>query len=307
MADLQALVTSMADELRPLARDRRVAGMFEAQWIAGARQTLHVTADYFEVLDVPFTGGRAFAASDPADGVVVINEAFARWLWPSQPALGQVIPRDDARVQDRALGGREVVGVVVDRPLRMPTAWVPAELADARVLLAEAPVNAAAAAATGLASRRSWTAGVEVIAGDDWVSPVLGPALFAAGITTGFGVLALLLGVVGFFSLLEYSVQQRTRELGIRRALGAGTREIAASVVMPAARPLLRGLLFGSIIAGALAAFMRVAQLPPGIDPFDPVVYLAVAGLTAVTAGLAALAPTRRALRIEPMHALRVE
>jgi ABC-type antimicrobial peptide transport system permease subunit len=146
-----------------------------------------------------------------------------------------------------------------------------------------------------------------VLAGDEWISPVLGPALFVAGITTAFGVLALLLGVVGFFSLLEYSVQQRTRELGIRRALGAGTREIVASVVVPAAQPLLRGLLFGGIIAGALAAFMRVAQLPAGIDPLDPVVYLSVAGLTAATAGLAALAPTRRALRIEPMRALRVD
>jgi ABC-type antimicrobial peptide transport system permease subunit len=83
--------------------------------------------------------------------------------------------------------------------------------------------------------------------------------------------------------------------------------KIAMSLVGPAALPLMRGLAIGSAGAGCLAAFMRRAGLPAGINPLDPLAYVAVAGLLAVTAAVASYAPTRRALRIEPIKALRVD
>lgn len=307
VAERQAFVAAMTERLSMIAGGSGIAGMAELQWRPEVSQSLHVTAAYFNVLRIPLLAGRTFVASDPAGGVIVVNEAFARRFWPDREALGQTLARDNDRIQDRTLIGRQVVGVVANAQLSSPTAYVPANTADVRVLLVPAARDRTAREAAAMTSRLPWPVAVEVVSGSDWVSPVVGPALFAAWITTGFGTAALLLGVVGFFSLLEYSVQQRTREIGIRRALGAGTAKIVMSLVGPAALPLLRGLAIGSAGAGCLAVFMRRAGLPAGINPLDPLAYVAVAGLLAVTATVASYAPTRRALRIEPIKALRVD
>jgi putative ABC transport system permease protein len=307
VAERQAFVAAMTERLSTVAGGSGIAGMAELQWRPEVSQSLHVTAAYFNVLRIPLLAGRIFVPSDPAGGVVVVNEAFARRFWPDREALGQTLSRDDDRIQDSTLMGRQVVGVVANAQLSSPTAYVPANTADVRVLLVPAARDRTAREAAAMTSRLSWPVAVEVVSGSDWVSPVVGPALFAAWITTGFGTAALLLGVVGFFSLLEYSVQQRTREIGIRRALGAGTANIVRSLVGPAALPLMRGLAIGSAGAGCLAEFMRRAGLPAGINPLDPLAYVAVAGLMAVTAAVASYAPSRRALRIEPIKALRVD
>jgi putative ABC transport system permease protein len=264
-----------------------------------------VTSEYFDVMGVRLLAGRRFAAADASD-VVIVNEAFAQKYWPGGNALGRIASRSDG-IQDRNVVGKQVIGLVGNGQVAGPTAYLPANTADVRVLLLEAPRDRVAREAIALRSQFPRDVGVEVLSGRDWVSPAIGPALFSGWITTGFGVIALLLGVVGFFSLLEYSVQQRTREIGIRRALGAGTMEIARSVIGPPAMPLARGWVMGCIGAAMLAEFMRRAALPAGINPLDAVVYLTVAALLMVTAMLAAYAPTRRALTIEPVKALRVD
>jgi putative ABC transport system permease protein len=301
----RSFVTTAIERLRRAAEGTSVAGIEELQWLPQAVQSLHVTSDYFNVMGVRLLAGRRFSAADAGD-VVIVNEAFARKYWPGGNALGRIASRSD-RIQDRNVVGRQVIGIVGNGQVSGPTAYLPANAADVRVLLVEAPRDRVAREAFALRSQFSRDAGVEVLSGRDWVSPVLGPALFSGWITTGFGVIALLLGVVGFFSLLEYSVQQRTREIGIRRALGAGTMEIVRSVIVPPATPLARGWVMGCIGAAMLAEFMRRVSLPAGINPLDAFVYLAVAVLLIVTAALAAYAPTRRAMMIEPMKALRVD
>jgi predicted permease len=301
----RSLVATISDGLHRVAQGGKVAGIVERQWVPKAAQSLHVTSEYFDVIGARLLAGRTFGTSDAAD-VVIVNEAFARRVWPDSLALGRIVSRSD-RIQDGRIAGKQVIGIVANGQLSAPTAYLPATPAEVQVLLVHAPRDRVAREAFALQSRFPWTVGVEVLSGRDWVSPVIGPALLSGWITTGFGLIALLLGVVGFFSLLEYSVQQRTREIGIRRALGAGTIEIARSIIVPSAQPLARGLAMGSIGAAVLAEFMRRAGLPAGINPLDLFAYGGVAALLIVTAALAAYAPTRRALTIEPMKALRVD
>ena len=109
------------------------------------------------------------------------------------------------------------------------------------------------------------------------------------------------------YCLLEYSIQQRTREIGIRRALGAEPWNIIRSMIAAPALPLVRGLLIGSVGTVVAGAFMRRADLPAGINPLDLPTYAVVAAILIVAAVLAAYGPARRALRIEPSNALRFE
>ena len=106
----------------------------------------------------------------------------------------------------------------------------------------------------------------DVMSGSQWIAPVFGPLSVAAWIIVGFGTAALLVGSIGFFSLLDYAVQHRIREIGIRRALGAHTWDVVRSLVEPTARPLIRGLLIGTAGAMAAGAFMRRADLPTGVN-----------------------------------------
>jgi ABC-type antimicrobial peptide transport system permease subunit len=119
--------------------------------------------------------------------------------------------------------------------------------------------------------------------------------------------MALFLGMIGFFSLLQYAVQQRTREIGIRRALGAEPWHLVRSLVVPAARPLARGLVFGSAGAAVIGFYMRQVDMPSGVNPIDPLTYAAVAGVLAIAALAASYRPARYAIAIEPSQALRFE
>ena len=129
----------------------------------------------------------------------------------------------------------------------------------------------------------------------------------AAWIVVGFGAAALLVGSIGFFSLLDNAVQHRTREIGIRRALGAQTWDVVRALVEPTVRPLIRGLLIGTTGAMAAGAFMRRADLPTGVNPLDAMTYVAVAAALMIAAAFASCAPARRALRIAPAEALRID
>ena len=148
---------------------------------------------------------------------------------------------------------------------------------------------------------------MKVLSGSAWIAQITGPTLLAVWITAAFGGVALVLGAIGIFSLLEYAVQQRTREIGIRRALGAEPGDIIRLIIAAPALPLVRGLLIGSVGAVVAGAFMRRADLPAGINPLDPLTYAVVAAVLIVAAVLAACGPTRRALRVEPSKALRFE
>ena len=302
----QLLFTRVGEQLRAIAGNQDVAGL-AGQIQPGVSQSLHVTPQFFAVLQIPYVSVRTFARSDPANGVVIVNAAFAHWFWPDQNAVGRLVPADDGRVWDSHLVGREVVGVVADAQRLTPTAYLPLQPGDVQVFLLRASrdrvIRETAAVATQL--RSSGT--LEVVSGDVWIAPVLGPSLAVAWVTMGFGAMALFLGTIGFFSLLQYVVQQKTREIGIRRALGAEPWHVVRSLVAPAARPLIRGLLFGSAGAVAIGFYMRKLEMPGGVNPIDPLTYAAVAGVLAIAALAASFHPARHAIAIEPSKALRFE
>jgi putative ABC transport system permease protein len=128
---------------------------------------------------------------------------------------------------------------------------------------------------------------------------------FSAWLLSAFSIVALALAGVGIYGVLAYTVTARTREFGVRAALGADSGRIIALVLKTAARPVLGGLAAG--IAGALALAGLLQSLLFGIGPRDPLTFIVVPCLFAAVALIAAYLPARRAARLEPMDALRTE
>ena len=128
---------------------------------------------------------------------------------------------------------------------------------------------------------------------------------FSAWLLSGFSLVALVLAGVGIYGVLAYSVTARTRELGVRAALGADSARIIALVLKTGARPVVGGLVIG--VAGALALTGLLKSLLFGIGPRDPLTFIVVPCLLAAVALIAAYLPARRAAHLDPMDALRAE
>ena len=131
------------------------------------------------------------------------------------------------------------------------------------------------------------------------------PHRFRAAIVATFAALALALAMVGIFGVLAYSVEQRTREFGVRIALGATAPNVLSLVLGSAARVIGLGTAVGLVAAAGLGQLISMFLF--GVKPLDPVTYASVAGVLAVTAGLAAAAPAWRAVRVDPVEAFRNE
>lgn len=128
---------------------------------------------------------------------------------------------------------------------------------------------------------------------------------FRAVLVAAFAVLALVLAMVGLFGILAYSVERRTRDLGVRRALGATDADVVRLVVAGAARPLAAGVLVGIGLAVALARLLD--NMLVGVAPLDPVTFGLVIVILVLTALVAIAGPTWRAMRVDPVRALRAE
>ena len=301
-AQYQMLIAETSERLAAVSGGQRVAGI-TGQMQAGISQTLKVTANYFDVVQIPWTSGRTFGPSDPRDHVMVVNETFARRFWPGTDAIGQILSSDD--VWDPGLVGRQVVGVVGNTQLLNPTAYLPAELGEVRVLLVRAPQPRVSREVARFIASRHPSVSTDILSGPVWIATAIGPSMVVADMTMYFGGVALVLGAVGLFSFMQFSVQQRTGEIALRRALGARSWDVVRSLVEPAARPLVRALLMGSAGAVSVGVFMRKAELPAGINPLDLVTYAGVTGVMAVAFLLAAYGPARRAITTEPNKLLR--
>lgn len=131
------------------------------------------------------------------------------------------------------------------------------------------------------------------------------PHRFRAAIVATFAGLALALAMVGIFGVLAYSVEQRTRELGVRIALGATATSVLSLVLGSATRVIAAGTVVGLVAAAGLGQLISMFLF--GVKPLDPVTYASVAGVLAVTAALAAAAPAIRATRVDPVEAFRNE
>jgi putative ABC transport system permease protein len=266
-----------------------------------------VTPGYFDAVDQPLLEGRAFDATDGAEPAVgIINRRLAESLWPGEPAVGRTI---------RLFGSMpfRVIGVVGDahqhtldaqpkpemyRPLPQ---WPLSSLVlmletDAAPALLVEPVRRTLAAVDPdipIVSARPLSHAI----GDS-----LAQRRFFASVLTFFGLLALALGAVGVYGVMNYAVAARVPEFGVRMALGATPARVAREAVRVGLAPVALGLIIGA--GGALAATRLLESLLFGVQPRDPA---ALAAALLVLGGCAALAswlPARRVRRVDPIRVL---
>jgi putative ABC transport system permease protein len=281
-----------------------------------------ISSGFIHTMRIPLIAGREFNDSDTPGGrgVVLVSQAMARQFWPNESAIGKRLT-----LTFSPGGPREIIGVVGDvkqdgldtidpvatlySPLSQLTApkgvtWHSFSLALA--LRTNVPPAGLTSAVTNAVHEISPEQSVQEIATmDQLIATSLTPQKFNMLMLASFAGLALLLAAVGIYSVLSYAVRRRTREIGIRMALGAQVRDVLRLVVADGMKPTLIGVAIG--IAGALALSKVVAKLIYGVSPTDPATLAAVALLLAAVAFFASIIPAYRATKVEPMTALHEE
>jgi predicted permease len=275
-----------------------------------------VTPGYFAAQGLPIRAGRAFAAADRAgtEPVVIVNESFAAGAWPGTPALGQrvLLPVDGAPPV-----WRTVVGVVLDTdPPRggsrraNPLVYFPfSQLARRPIEIlvrAESPASVVGAELQRMVS--AIDPDQPVINARDAVrdrARQYWEIGYLASIYTAFAVFALILAVIGLYGIVSQSVTERTREFGVRIALGAEPARLSRTVMSGSLWLGIIGAVIG--LAGAALATRVLRQMLFGTDPLDPIVLGSVAAVLIVTTLAASYWPARRATKVDPLTALRAD
>ncbi|HEX8209906.1 MAG TPA: ABC transporter permease [Longimicrobium sp.] len=291
----------------------RVEEPFSVPGAAGGSRSLDVnvvSGDYFATMGMRASAGRTFEPRDRAGGapVAVVSRALARSLWPGQNPIGKRL-----RAEREGRGVVEVVGVVDDvsyarhAGLR-PLVYLPWEQSiDVGVAL-QVRARGDAAQVVEPVRRAARVAGVELVAART-LSQMRRDAAFPQRLTgtllSIFGAVALALASVGVYGVVAYGVAQRTREIGVRIALGARPGDVSAMVVAGGARLAAIGVAVG--VAIALGASQLLSTLLFGVGAADPLTYGGVAALLLGMTLLATWIPARRASRVDPMVALRSE
>ena len=284
---------------------------------------LYVSPGYFETLKVPLEKGRFFTNSDTADAprVVIIDAKLAARFWPNQDPVGRRMYLPDKPEDIQSPGATvtwlQVVGVVgsvklkgleegentragayyqvyAQDPSRDDVAW--AIRAGADIASTRASVERA------LAEIDPEIPLTDVFELSSRIERSLNPRRAPMLLSLGFGAVALLLAAIGMYGVLAYHVGQRTREIGIRMALGSDAAAILRLILSEAAGLVILGLAAG--LAGAIALRGAIAAQLYGVGALDPWVMLAAVAILAVTSLLACLAPARRAVHVNPLVAL---
>jgi predicted permease len=280
-----------------------------------------VTPAYFRTMQIPLLRGRGFTDADreSTPRVAVVSLAMAEQLWPGEDPVGQRFRQEFSAMQlmlggDQEPAEYEVVGVVPDhkttslREERAPHLYLPlSQSYRPRVVLAvRTRGDASPAAAAVRAQLRALAPDLPMLEFAP-LRDLIGNALLAqrigATLTTLFGVLGLLLTAIGVYGVMAYAVEQRTREIGIRMALGAQRGSVLALVLRRSVALTALGLAVGFV--AALAATRLIASLLYGVSASDPVAFAVGALLLGAVALLASYLPARRATRVDPMVALR--
>jgi predicted permease len=278
--------------------------------------TTTVGPDYFQTMKIPLVRGRGFSERDTrgSPGVVVVNQAFARRYWPGQEALGKRIQMGGGN--NAGAPSLEVVGVVVDGKYatlgeeKRPFFYLPLyqDHSPRVTLVVRTEASPAAALAAARRAVRDLDRNLPIHAArtmSDHLAATLLPARMAAAVLGVFGLVALALAAMGLYGVVSFSVAQRTREIGMRMALGARRRDVLDLVIRQGMQLTLIGIAIGLAIAGAMTRML--SGLLYGVSAGDPLVFTAIALLLAAVAGLACYLPARRAARVDPMLALRHE
>jgi predicted permease len=261
-----------------------------------------VSPGYFDVLGVPFVAGRNFQPSDQARAVVVINESMARRYFDGVNAVGKSIVL--------GAGTSVIVGVARDANLTYvegagPLLFTPFKGDQIPKLLVRSSVPGSTDIVAGMTKRIDARARAQTSPLTDNLNRQLAGSRAMAGIAGMLGMFALILAVIGMSGVFAYVVQQRTKEIGIRMALGAEPKQVIALVLSGTTRAAIIGLAIGYVAAVGCAKLL--AEYLYGVSPYDPRAYFEVAVILAISALAAAYLPARRATRVDPLNALRVE
>ena len=269
-----------------------------------------VDPSFFDVMGIPIVAGRGFGPEDNPDGapVAIVSEAFARRFWPGRSALGRVL----------TAGGHEVtvVGVARDTDVRsfgeVPRTflYVPWAQEPSRsfmvVATTEGPADPVVPEVARIALEVEPLAMVfSTSTMEQHLAYVTLPARISAVLLTLMGGLALTLAAVGLYGVVSYAVASRTRELGIRMAMGAKAQTVVSMVLRRGLGMVGVGIVIGLPLAFLSSRLLR--GMLYGVGPTDPTTYVAVSALLLGVAALACWLPARRASRIDPVTALRTE
>jgi putative ABC transport system permease protein len=272
-----------------------------------------VDAAFFSTLRIPLVEGRPFTAADRAGSaaVAIVSESFVRRRFRGASAVGQCLrtPMDGQCLEIVGVAGDARFGDLTDAApafVYRPIGQRPAMAMEGGVLHVRAAGDPAALAATLRRELRAIDdASVEVRSIDEIVGPQLAPWRVSAILLSIFGGMGLLLAAVGLYGVVSFLVARRTREIGIRIALGATRRRVLQTVLADAGRMVGVGTALGLLLAVAATRLLRSALY--GVSALDPLVYAGTAALLLLIALVAALSPARRALRVDPVVALRAE
>jgi putative ABC transport system permease protein len=277
-----------------------------------------VEVGYFETFEIPLLRGRDFQDSDDADAprVVVVNQALAEHFWPGGDPIGQRLKQGWPEDEGERTPWREIVGVVgntkqfgLDAEIRMQT-YIPARqspLWQVRVALRTAvdPLTLTAPAKKVVHSLDHDLPVYDIDTMDAVLSASVAPRRFTMVLLGVFASLALVLAAVGLYGVIAYSVARRTREIGLRVAMGGQRRDIFRLVVGQGMGLCLLGALVGSL--GALALTRLLSSLLYGVGANDPLTFFVVPVILMAVAFAACSAPALAATRVHPIQALRYE
>ncbi len=297
--------------LSPFAYNEETARNFESVTADGR----NVSPEYFEVMDAQLIAGRTFTYQDSAGTppVIIIDESLAKLAWPGQNAVGKQLQLQPTGSENAF---SEVVGVVehmrqhdLTRDI-LHQIYYPIGQGTPPVMtfVVETGIDPASLVPTV----RQTIAGMDPDLPVSKLTPMSGylsegraQARFSLVLMSVLGAVALLLTAVGVFGVISYSVSQRTREFGIRLALGEDPRQTKLSVVLGGMRLVLISIGIG--LVGSLVLSRLIAGLLYGVRPADPITFAGIGILLAAVALIACYLPARRATRVDPALALRAE
>ena len=276
-----------------------------------------VSAGYFATTGMQLREGRDFDARDSAAGepVVVVNETFARRLWPGESAVGKSLKQGWPETPEDVSPWRRVVGTVndvklngVDRDTPMqvflPYAQSPSR-SMAFVLRTSVEPASVARALSATVNAIDQELPVHVVAMEDLMREALARQRLSTVILAVFAAVAIALSAIGLYGVVSHGVTERTREIGVRMALGAERSRVVRFFVLHGVRTAGAGTLLGLVGAGLLSKWLETMLFQ--VKPTDPVTFAAVAALLLAVAALACYLPARRAARIDPLAALRAD
>ena len=279
--------------------------------------------DYFKTMGIHMAAGREFDATDVGKGapVALVNQQFARRFYPGEEVIGRrVRPENDGPWITIVGVVRDVKQQGIDAPTGTEIYFAMRQVA-ARYPRSSRLMNVALR--TDLANPRTLESGVRRVVGeidstlaiaklatmDELMYDAVAKPRFVATLLGVLAGLALLLAAIGIYGVMSYSVAQRTRELGIRMALGAEPGRVRGMVLGQGLRLAVAGIVIGTVVALGINVVLRrvLSEMLFQVSAVDPVTFGGVTALMLIVAGVACYAPARRATRVDPMVALRDE